>query len=956
MANKEYDFQKLTAINDADIKVYEEALDFVFDNQDIKNVAVSGPYSAGKSSILETYKKKHTDHHFVHLSLTHFRTSEQDDAEPEEPLKESILEGKILNQLIHQISAEKIPQTNFKIKKKVGASNLIWLTFLVTFFVGSIVFLHFFQSVSAFAQELPDSRIKNILDVMVNPYAIIIATLICAICSVIIIFLLIRAQKNKSIFRKISLQGNEIEIFEEQDDSYFDKYLNEVLYLFENVEADVIAFEDMDRFNASRIFERLREVNTLVNIQRKKAYRGNYTPLRFFYLVRDDIFISKDRTKFFDYIIPVVPVVDSSNSYEQFLKHLKTGNLIEKFDPGFLQSLSLYIDDMRILKNIYNEFMVYIHRLNTTDLDWNKMLAMITYKNLFPRDFSDLQLARGFIFTLFEKKPLLVEKTMESDQKHRQELIDRIGSAKKEILVSQEELDDAYNAKRSRLPKGYYNRLTSEEERLKGQYATRKIAVQDRISAGILGLEADLIKLEHDIAITQTKTLKQLLTRDNIDSYFSTTRSNEVGDIKEFREIKRSDYFALLKFLIRNGYIDETYADYMTYFYEYSISANDKTFLRRITDRRGADYSYSLKNPLKVIASPVLRNIDFEQEETLNFDLLECLLLQDSSKYIVYLKILIEQIKEARNFDFASKFYDTGKAREQFVIKLNEQWPEFFSLALQGAMLPAVQIRKYSIDTLYLSSDETLTAVNIDHCLTEYISNCIDYLNIEKPIIDKLISGFLHIGIRFVCINYEDSNKELFYAVYEHSLYILSFSNISMMLQKEYGIQSDSDIIHKNYTLVKGQDSSPLAKYVSENISAYMGIVLANCNDEITDREDAVISLLNNAEIETDKKERYIDMLSTIIEDIKSVKKPDLWPKMLSQNVVAFSERNFINYFLKKGIDKILVNYLNYASSEIDFKMTSDEFGDEIAGKLFDEVLTCNEIRTEKYKKVLGLV
>ncbi|MFR1060992.1 MAG: hypothetical protein ACLSEY_11190 [Enterocloster sp.] len=68
----------------------------------------------------------------------------------------------------------------------------------------------------------------------------------------------------------MNLQGNEIEIFEERDDSYFDKYLNEVLYLFENADADVIVFEDMDRFNANRIFERLREVNTLANIQLQK--------------------------------------------------------------------------------------------------------------------------------------------------------------------------------------------------------------------------------------------------------------------------------------------------------------------------------------------------------------------------------------------------------------------------------------------------------------------------------------------------------------------------------------------------------------------------------------------------------------------------------------------------------------------------------------------------------------
>lgn len=128
------------------------------------------------------------------------------------------------------------------------------------------------------------------------------------------------------------------------------------MYLFENAEADVIVFEDMDRFNANRIFERLREVNTLANIQLKK---DNKKVLRFFYLLRDDIFVSKDRTKFFDYIIPIVPVVDSSNSYDQFISHFKKSGTYEKFDENFLQGLSLYIDDMRLLKNIYNEFLIY---------------------------------------------------------------------------------------------------------------------------------------------------------------------------------------------------------------------------------------------------------------------------------------------------------------------------------------------------------------------------------------------------------------------------------------------------------------------------------------------------------------------------------------------------------------------------------------------------------------------
>ena len=75
-----------------------------------------------------------------------------------------------------------------------------------------------------------------------------------------------------------------------------------------------------------------------------------------------------------------------------------------KIEQNFLQGLSLYIDDMRLLKNIYNEFLIYFNRLNITELDCNKMLAMIAYKNLFPRDFADLQLNQGFVYTLFDSK------------------------------------------------------------------------------------------------------------------------------------------------------------------------------------------------------------------------------------------------------------------------------------------------------------------------------------------------------------------------------------------------------------------------------------------------------------------------------------------------------------------------------------------------------------------------
>lgn len=201
-----------------------------------------------------------------------------------------------------------------------------------------------------------------------------------------------RLQWEKKLLRKISLQGNDIEILEDCNDSYFDKYLNEVLYLFEHVDAAAIIFEDIDRFGTNTIFEKLREINTLLKSRNKS--------LRFIYLLRDDIFESSDRAKFFDFVIPVVPVIDSSNSFQVLKNDFEEAGFIDLFFMEFLESLCLFIDDMRILQNIENEFLIYKGKLEEKqiELNWNTLLALITYKNLFPKDFGELQLRRGYVY------------------------------------------------------------------------------------------------------------------------------------------------------------------------------------------------------------------------------------------------------------------------------------------------------------------------------------------------------------------------------------------------------------------------------------------------------------------------------------------------------------------------------------------------------------------------------
>jgi len=490
--DNKHNFQKLTPLRDKPIGIYRDALDFVFENDDLRNIALSGAYSAGKSSVLESYKTNHTDKKFLHISLAHFNEvkvdsdneSEQNakvqaDEDKEPKVKESVLEGKILNQLIHQINTNRIPQTNFKIKRRTSVAHFVLSTLMILLLSLSVFHIVFFSAQVKFVSEISSEWLKPFLQFFAGTNSLLISGSICFIIFGMLLFNVIKLQTNKGIFKKISANKVEIEIFEKNDDSYFDKYLNEVLYLFDQSQADVIVFEDMDRYNANRIFERLREVNTLLNAQRRKhsemrltnrliGREISYRPLRFFYLLRDDIFVSKDRTKFFDFIIPVVPVVDSSNSYDQFIAHMKEGGIFELFDESFLQQLSLYIDDMRILKNIYNEFTVYYSRLNTTELKPNKMLAIIAYKNLFPRDFSDLQLGKGFVSTLFKSRDKIVEDSIAEIDSRIEAIKAKMESAQNEHLESISEVDRVYETQLSNLQNqisyNYDNRAQSQKQ------------------------------------------------------------------------------------------------------------------------------------------------------------------------------------------------------------------------------------------------------------------------------------------------------------------------------------------------------------------------------------------------------------------------------------------------------------------------------------------------------------
>ena len=930
-------FQKLTPISDAENIVYNDALDYVFDNDDVCNVAISGAYSAGKSSVIETYKKEHPEKHFLHISLAHFEKS--DNQLLDDSVDENVLEGKILNQLIQQVDPSKIPQTNFRIKREYAVFKKVWFAVGCVALVLLIIYVINFTKWVSYVADLPECFLKAILAFFTtNQYSRLIGLIAAAALVGLGIYTLINIQLNKGLFKKLSVQGNEIEIFEDNDESYFDKYLNEVLYLFEKSEADVVVFEDIDRFNSVEIFQRLREINTLVN--RKQGRR-----IRFFYLLRDDVFVSKDRTKFFDFMIPVVPVVDSSNSFAWLSKMLASEE--DRFDQNFLQSVSLYIDDMRILKNICNEYQIYKSRIGTIEQDENKLLAIIIYKNIFPRDFSELQLNRGFVYHVFSYKDKFIqdeEARIEREIKADSEKLEQFNG---EVLKNKTEIERLYSYNE-------YHKYNDSYYGLKAEYEAEKQErinnLEEKLNGGVDLLQNRIEELRAEKVAVQDKKLSKIITRDNIDVVFSA-ETYEEEKAQEFQNITQSDYFDLLKYLIRNGHIDETYLDYMSYFYPHSLSRTDKVFLRSITDQKAKEYQYSLSDPQKIVER--LRNIDFRSEEIRNYDLLDYLLTHYNKDHI-YIANFTKCLRDTEALDFVFGYIDRNKELKKFTEALCTYWSEVFDAVAAAAEYSDSQRKRLALLIVYYAGD-MLPSVDEHHSLSDYINHNADFLDIDQPDVESILKSFEVLDVRFADIYFNHVNHELSDAVYQHDMYEINEVMIGNILEYMYGIERSEDYQHKNLTLICTRMDSALFRYIDVNMDRYIEQYIGFCKEEICDDEDIVPMVLDHEEITDENKDNYLKYLSTKVSDLGFVKALKWQTMLLSRDLAVCSMDNILEYFFagEKKINETLYEFINRntLTNDLHSDITAYDFVQISAA--FNAFVKCDYLEDENYRQLV---
>ena len=377
MGNFEYrDLAPIDNIENGD--KYIEALNWAFQNKKVKNIALTGPYGAGKSSVIETFLAQDDEKNnkgipfrantirnkSLKISMATFfkgKVLENDESGEKIEVDADEVEKGILKQLFYKVEPGKIPQSRYRKIHKIKFLPVFVGVLAVMIFTAILSDIFVPEKFSTFVETVSNFLSRKKLP-YINTYFFI--GILFTVTSGIIAYLY-RTVISRFRIKEVKLPSDTtIQSGREESDSVFNKNLDEIMYFFEATGYRIVFFEDLDRLDDPKIFVHLRELNNLLNnddaIKRK--------PIVFVYAVRDDIFSKEDRTKFFDFIIPIIPVINETNSGEILLQRLQEakGKAIEhNISQGFVLDVSPYISDMRVLQNIYNEFVIYKDTLRT---------------------------------------------------------------------------------------------------------------------------------------------------------------------------------------------------------------------------------------------------------------------------------------------------------------------------------------------------------------------------------------------------------------------------------------------------------------------------------------------------------------------------------------------------------------------------------------------------------------
>lgn len=899
----------------------------------IKNIAIAGPYGAGKSSIIQTLERDYPSFEYLNISLATLRTDEVATKSDESDKKSSDnnqvskidndqieslnrrIEYSILQQIIYKEESEKVPNSRLRRIRHFKTSELIKygisiIVFLLCFF---IVFEPTWLRVETFYSKFNFGKANFWID------------LGCAVIMVLESFMfiqkLIQAYSNSKL-NKLNLKDGEIELAET---SIFNKHLDEILYFFQVTKYNVVVIEDVDRFGTTDIFLKLRELNQLIN---ESNVIGR--AVVFLYAVKDDLFINEDRVKFFDYIVTVVPTINPSNSKDK-LKNLLSEKGHTNFNDDDLSEMGFFIQDMRLLINIVNEYDQYHKRLikENANLDCTKLLGMIVYKNFFPRDFAKLHRREGNVFQVMQLKDAFVSFAQADIIQREKSIEDLLESSKKDSHLKIQELrrffmEQFCNKIRNTVlsitidSNSYSPTDIANNDNLFNTFLKQK-KVSYRYSTGYYSTDVADIDVQKLYSSTGfDRRVKALELNQDPERYteikhgllseklaVSSLKIHELFakySINELTEYINMDLPDLIDIFVRRGYIDEDYYDYISYFYEGMISISDRDTLIDIKRQRKGDYLKHIDHIENFVKE--LKPYNFTSDSILYVELLDYLVVTSSNSSNEYLTLFYKRLnRKTAPLKFLVTYYFKGKQPEtvfgQFIANNPQStWQQIqkYPEEVERKSLLCAWLRY----TQYPLHKEALLWVNQNYAFIESKAEELSE-NIIETICKEAVFEKLSIGSQLVLGNVIDSNA-----------YVISTHNLSVILAHLGHTELDENRVI--LTEIWNTHNNDFIEYVHSNIKeAFPTFSASNKNEQA----EALGWLINCPEIDDILLDQYLNGQSNRLQSLADINQ-DRWKVVLKNFLVQPSWSSLQEYYnYTNEFDDILIKFIEKYAKQL---------------------------------------
>lgn len=404
--------------------LYVEKLEQAVRNPKVRNIALTGGYGTGKSSVIQgLIERIHSSKELkkirpITISLPTIQIADDSDSEDN---RTDRIQREIVKQLLYRSDPRKMRGSRYRRITHTTAVQRATVCFIVA---AILTFAFWFLA-------KPDWHWHWSQGGSLRGYwqPAVVQTILWGLT-----FYVDWMWVNKPALKGLQLGPAKLEL-EKNDSSYFDKYLNEIIYYFEVSGTNLVIFEDLDRFNDPYIFDALHELNELINISlgQERFTEQKNPSVKFLYTTRDSIFEHKtkgiienadtryahrleieNRTKFFDVIVPMVPFSTSRNAYE-YLKQLIDNNSFPiTIDRKLLEIVGSEISDYRLLANIVSEFQIFTEQIFAS---WgndketaeffkdhaNYLFAFVAYKNTHLTDYEKIRTGESTIDKINER-------------------------------------------------------------------------------------------------------------------------------------------------------------------------------------------------------------------------------------------------------------------------------------------------------------------------------------------------------------------------------------------------------------------------------------------------------------------------------------------------------------------------------------------------------------------------